>query len=292
MALKPDLRTVAAAVDSTRHLEIIHPVRSPLDLLVVGFRSLAQSASLLRSMTATRLKMRYRYSLLGWCWALLQPLTLMMLYVIIFSRFTRYGAERLPYTLFLYSGLILWAFCSTSISTAAAGMLSHQRLMATVYFPREIVPLSYIAASLLDLAMAIFILLSMMLYYSVPISWPALLGFPIVVVFTLLVTAISLLVSSLQIRLRDISVALPLLLQILMFTTPIVYPASAVPANIASVYWLNPFAILVESFRQAVVGGMLPGAGDLLYCSVLTVICLVISYFVFKKIEPTIVDEI
>jgi lipopolysaccharide transport system permease protein len=292
MDSNPNLGAVTAPIASTRRTQVIYPTRSPLDILVVGLESLVKSAGVLRGMTVRQLKIRYRHSLLGWFWALLQPVTLMALYAVIFSRLTSYSPEHLPYPLFLFSGLILWAFCSTSISTAAAGMLNHRRLMATVYFPREIVPLSFIAASLVDLAIALILLFLMMVYYSVPISRTAFLGFPILVLLTLLVTAVCLLVSSLQVRLRDISVALPMLLQLLMFTTPIVYPASAVPETVASLYWLNPFALLVENFRQTVVSGALPAAGDLLYCTLLAVICFVVSYLVFKKIEPTIVDEL
>jgi ABC-type polysaccharide/polyol phosphate export permease len=163
--------------------------------------------------------------------------------------------------------------------------------MATVYFPREIVPISFVVVSLIDLGIAFVVLLLMMLYYSVPIATTALLALPIVVILAILVIAICLIVSSIQIRIRDISVVLPLVLQVLVFTAPIVYPASSVPASLESLYWLNPFAILVQSFREAVVGGDIPSIGDLLYCIVVAVACLLISYLIFKKIEPTIVDD-
>src|ERR1700752_5271547 len=115
--------------------------------MVDGVRSLVQSAGLLRAMVVTRLKMRYRYSLLGWFWALLQPLTLMALYCLIFPHFTNYNTKTLPYALFVFAGLTPWSFCSTSISTAVAGTLSYRPLMATVYFPREIVPISFVVVS-------------------------------------------------------------------------------------------------------------------------------------------------
>ncbi len=280
-----------SSVASDRPVQVIRPLHSAGDVMVNGMRSLVQSAGLLRAMTVTHLKMRYRYSLLGWCWALLQPLTLMVLYTLIFSHLVSYNDTSTPYALFVFSGLTPWAFCSTSISTSAAGMLNHRSLMATVYFPREIVPISFVIASVIDPAIAFVVLLSMMLYYAIPISMTILLGIPIFVVLAILVISICLFVSSIQVRLRDISVALPLVLQVLVFTTPIVYPASAVPAAVESLYWLNPFAILVQSFRDAVIGGGVPLAGDMLYCTVIAIVCFLISYFVFKKIEPTIVDD-
>ena len=292
--LKPDVQSMSegSPVASDRPVQVIRPIHSAGYILVNGIRSLVQSAGLLRAMTVTHLKIRYRYSLLGWCWALLQPLTLMLLYTLIFSHLVSYSDTSPPYALFVFAGLTPWAFCSTSISTSAAGMLNHRSLMATVYFPREIVPISFVIASLIDPVIAFGVLLSMMLYYSIPISMTILLTVPIFAVLAILVISMCLFVSSIQVRLRDISVALPLVLQVLVFTTPIVYPASAVPADLQSLYWLNPFAILVESFRDAVIGGGIPHAGDMLYCTVIAVVCFLISYLVFKKIEPTIVDDI
>ncbi len=291
--LKPDVQSMSegSSVASDRPVQVICPLHSAGDVLVSGLRSLVQSAGLLRAMTVTHLKMRYRYSLLGWYWALLQPFTLMVLYTVIFSHLVSYNDIARPYALFVFAGLTPWAFCSTSISTSAAGMLNHRSLMATVYFPREIVPISFVIASLVDPAIAFVVLLSMMSYYSIPISMTIMLTIPIFVVLAILVTSICLFVSSIQVRLRDISVGLPLVLQVLVFTTPIVYPASAVPVALQSLYWLNPFAILVQSFREAAIDARIPQAGDMLYCTVIAVVCFLISYLVFKKIEPTIVDD-
>jgi lipopolysaccharide transport system permease protein len=274
-----------------RPVQVIRPVCSVGDALANGMRSLVQSAGLIRAMTVTHLKMRYRYSFLGWCWALLQPVTLMVLYTLIFSHLVSYSDGSPPYALFVFAGLMPWAFCSTSISTSAAGMLNHRSLMATVYFPREIVPISFVMASLIDPAVSFAVLLSMMLYYSIPITVTALLTIPIFGILAILVISICLFVASVQVRIRDISVALPLVLQVLVFTAPIVYPASAVPVALQRLYWFNPFAILVQSFREAVIGGGVPPAGDMVYCTVIAVVCFLTSYLIFKKIEPTIVDD-
>jgi len=277
---------------SARRIQVIRPARSPLDTLVQGASLLLKFTGLLRAMAGTRLKMRYRYSVLGWLWAVLQPLALMTVYSFIFSRITTYRTDPAPYAVFVLAGLIPWSFCSTSVSTAAAGMLSHRSLMAKVYFPREVIPLSYVAASVVDLAIALLLLVAMMIFAGMPITsgalWAVLPGF----VLVMFVAALCLLVSSIQVRIRDLGVALPLLLQILMFTTPVVYPAAAIPDEIRDLYWLNPLAILVEQFRAALFGTSAPDAGRLAYCVILAILCLVLSYYVFKRIEPTIVDEI
>ena len=276
---------------ASRQSVIIRPRRSFFDVLISDLRSLVRSAGLLRAMTAMRLKLRYRQSLLGWLWGILQPMSLMALYSLIFSRLAIYGAQPLPYALFVFAGLTPWVFCSTSISTSAAGMLTYRSLMAAAYFPREIIPISFVAASLVDFAIAFAVLLLIMTYYSIPISMAAIMALPILAILTVLVIAASLLISSIQVRVRDINVALPLVLQVLVFTTPIVYPASAVPASLQSFYWLNPFAILIQEFRESVVGGNFPPAGDLLYCAVIAAIAFLISFWIFKKIEPTLVDD-
>jgi len=287
----PQTGSEASRVGSSRRVEVIRPVRSARDVMVDGMRSLARSAGLLRAMTVTHLKMRYRYSLLGWYWALLQPLTLMVLYTLIFSHLVSYSDDSLPYALFVFAGLIPWVFCSTSVSTSATGMLNHRSLMATVYFPREIVPISFVMASIIDPAISFVLLLSMMLCYSIPIALTVFLILPIFAILAILVISVCLFVSSIQVHIRDIHVALPLVLQVLVFTAPVVYPASAVPAPIQNLYWFNPFAILVQSFRAAVISGAAPLARDMLYCTIIAVVCFLVCYFVFKKIEPTIVDD-
>ena len=233
-------------------------------------------------MTATRLKIRYRQSALGWLWAVLQPLALMVLYAAIFSHAIGYDTAPMPYPLFLMAGLLPWSFCSTALSTAAAGMLTHLSLMAKVYFPREIVPLSYVAAALFDLVIASFLLMAMMLIYRVPISPVALIGIPIAAVLALLTGAMCLLLASLQIYVRDINVALPLVLQVLMFTAPVVYPATIVPQSVQAFYWRNPLAILISDFRLAVLSQTVPSAAGLLYCVLLALLLFLIAYAIFK----------
>jgi len=274
----------------TRRSRVIRPVHSLSDDLVDGMQSLVQSMGLLRAMTITRVKIRYRHSLLGWGWALLQPTSLTVLYSFVFS-YLMNGNGSLPSTLFVFAVLTPWAFFSTGITTAVAGMLSYRPLMTAVYFPREVIPISLVIVSLIDFGVAFVLLLLMMLYFSISISAAALLAFPIMTILFAMVVALSLLLSSIQVRVRDISMALPLVLQVLVFTAPIVYPASSVPLSLRDVYWLNPFAILVQDFRGAVVDGDVPLAGDLFYCAVVAVICFVICYMIFKRIERTIVDD-
>jgi lipopolysaccharide transport system permease protein len=274
-----------------RRRKVIRRERPFLASVPGDLRSLASYRNLFSVMTTTRLKIRYRQSVLGWLWAVLQPLALMVLYAAIFSHAVGYDTAPVPYPLFLLAGLLPWSFCSTALSTAATAMLTHNSLMAKVYFPREIVPLSHVAAALFDLMIASLLLLAMMLIYRVPISPVALIGVPIAAILALHTGATSLLLASLQIHVRDINVALPLVLQVFMFTAPVVYPAMIVPPSIQAFYWMNPLAILISDFRLAVLGRAPPNAGGLLYCLLLGLVFFLFAYSIFKWHESKIVDE-
>jgi lipopolysaccharide transport system permease protein len=270
---------------------VIRPTRPFFESVPDDLASLARYTGLFRAMTATRMKIRYRQSVLGWLWAVLQPLVLMLLYAAIFSHAVGYATAPVPYPLYVMAGLLPWSFCSTAMSTAAGGMLSHQSLMAKVYFPREIVPLSYVAAALFDFLVALLVLLGMLLPYGIPISPWALSAIPVIAILTLHASALCLLLCAVQVRLRDINVTMPLMLQVLMFTAPVVYPAAAVPAWFRPYYWANPLAILVDDFRYAVLEGQVPSAGGLAYCAVTGAAFFLFAYWTFKRLEAKIVDE-
>jgi lipopolysaccharide transport system permease protein len=285
------LSATGSSDEARRPRTVIRPTRPFLGSIPDDLKSLARYTGLFRAMTATRMKIRYRQSVLGWLWAVLQPLALMLLYAAIFSHFAGYNTAPLPYPLYVMAGLLPWSFCSTAMSTAAGGMLSHQPLMAKVYFPREIVPLSYVAAALFDFMIALLVMLGMLLAYGMPISPWALSAIPVIAILTLHAAALCLLLSAMQVRIRDINVALPLMLQILMFTAPIVYPATAVPQWFRPVYWANPLAILVDDFRHAVLEGRVPAASGLVYCAVTGGVFFLLAYWAFKRLEAKIVDE-
>src|SRR5262245_57940947 len=191
-----------------RPRKVIRPARPLLGSIPEDLRSLVQYASLFQAMSATRLKIRYRQSVLGWLWAVLQPLALMLLYAAVFTHVVKYDTGSLPYPLFIMAGLLPWSFCSTAMSTAANGMLSHQPLMAKVYFPREIVPLSYVTAAMFDLLIALVVLLGMMVHYGAPVSPGALFALPIIALLILHAAALCLLLCAMPVRARDLSVAL------------------------------------------------------------------------------------
>jgi len=247
---------------------------------------------LLYTLTLHRFSVRYKQSLLGPAWAVVQPLSLMAIYTIIFSLFTRIPTNGLPYAVFVYSALLLWTFFSTAVTTSANSLVSHTQLISKVYFPREILPITYVNAALVDLLIASLILGCLMAYYRVHVTSNLLYVIPIVLLAVVFTTAASLLVAAIQVRFRDIGLAMPLLLQLWMFASPVVYPLSAVPPRFKAVYLLNPMAGIIEDFRRALLQGAAPEPGTLRNAIIISCIALPLAYAWFKNREATMVDVI
>lgn len=260
--------------------------------LLRGLALLADYADLLRALSLHRIKVRYKQSALGLAWALLQPLSLMLIYTLVFSVIARVPTTGAPYALFAYAALLPWTYFSTALTNATNGLVSHAHLVTKVYFPREILPLSYVIAALFDLLTASSILFALMFYYRVPLTLNALWALPVVFVLTVFLTATSLLLSATQVRFRDIGMAMPLLLQLWMFATPVVYPLEQVPQRFRGLYVLNPMVGVVEGFRRAVVLGEAPDLRLLALSAAVSFLLLPAAYVYFKRVEATVADVI
>jgi lipopolysaccharide transport system permease protein len=275
-----------------RPIRIIRPVSfSPLDLLR-GLRELWHYRDLFYTLTVHRIKVRYKQSVLGLAWAILQPLSLMLIYTVIFSVIAKVPSEGVPYAVFAYAALLPWTFFSSSLTNATQGLVSHSQLVTKVYFAREILPMTYVSAALFDFAVASTFLIALFFYYGVGLTVYALYAIPILILLTALATAFSLFLSAMQVRFRDIGVAMPLLLQLWMFTTPVVYPLSAVPQRFRSLYALNPLVGAIENFRRVVLQGVEPDFHSLAISAIVAAILLPLAYLYFKRVEATMADVI
>lgn len=284
--------TGRAADAAPRRVKVIRPPSlSPAGLLG-GLAALAEYGDLLRAFTVHRVRVRYKQSALGLAWAVLQPLSLMLIYTLVFSVIARVPSEGAPYALFAFSALLPWTFFTTALTNATNGLVSHAHLVTKVYFPREILPLSYVLAALFDLLVASVVMAGLMLYYRVPPTLNVLWAVPVVAVLTVFLTAVSLLLSATQVRFRDIGVAMPLLLQLWMFATPVVYPLEQVPQRYQGLYTLNPMVGVVEGFRRAVLMGEPPDFRLLGLSAAAALVLLPASYLFFKRVEATVADII
>jgi lipopolysaccharide transport system permease protein len=279
-------------VIANRPIRIIRPPSfSPLNLLR-ELRGLWQYRDLFYTLSVHRIKVRYKQSVLGLAWAILQPLSLMLIYTVIFSVIAKVPSEGVPYAVFAYAALLPWTYFSSSLTNATQGLVNHSQLVTKVYFAREILPLTYVSAALFDFAVASTFLMALFFYYGVRLTLYVLWAIPIMVLLTMLAAAFSMFFSVVQVRFRDVGVAMPLLLQLWMFASPVVYPLSAVPQRLRGLYALNPLAGVIENFRRVMLQGVPPDLYSLGISALIAAILLPATYLYFKRVEATMADII
>ncbi|HEX4783490.1 MAG TPA: ABC transporter permease [Candidatus Sulfotelmatobacter sp.] len=289
------LLTQPAAATHDHHdpsIRIIRPPAFSFGTIFSGLRNLAHYSDLLWVLSRFRLKVRYKQSILGWLWAIFQPLALMIIYTIVFTRVTTVATGGIPYPLFVLCALLPWIFFSTSISSAVHGLVLYPNLLTKMYFPREIIPLSYLAAGCADFLMGCLILAAFMAYYRISPTWNALFAIPIVIVIAGFAAAVALLFSAIHVRFRDIGLALPLLLQVWMFTIPVVYSIQSVPTRYRKLFLLDPISGLIENFRTVLLRGERPDVASLALSAAIAFACLAVAYAYFKSSEATMADVI
>ena len=291
MAAQATMPGEASLTESRPATVIRAPSFSPLTL-ARGVVLLVHYRDLLYTLSMHRLKVRYKQSVLGPSWAVLQPLSLMLIYTVVFSRIARVPSEGTPYALFAYCALLPWTYFSTALSTATHSLVSHFSLVTKVYFPREILPLTYVIASLVDFLVASTVLVGLLLYYDVSLTVRAFYAIPTIAILTLFTVAVSLVLSAIQVRYRDIGVAMPLVLQLWMFATPVVYPLSVVPESWRTLYLLNPMVGIIESFRRVILQGEPPDFQALAISAIVSMILLPLAFIYFKHMEATVADII
>lgn len=289
-AVEISAAVVRAVGDDSRPLTVIAPPALSLQLAWRSLRMLPRYADLLYTLTAHRIKVRYKQSLLGPAWAIFQPLAMMVVFAAVFSTIVRMPTGGHPFPVFAYSALLPWTAFAAAVGSASTSLVAHAGLVTRVYFPREILPLTYIAAAVFDLAVASTVLLAMVVYYQILVT-PALLWIlPILVLLAGVALAVSLTLCAVHARYRDVGVAMPLLLQIWFFASPVLYPLAAVPAAWRPFYTLNPMAGIIDGFRGAVLEGRAPDLAALGSSFAVVIIGLPFAYLWFKHVDATMAD--
>jgi lipopolysaccharide transport system permease protein len=225
-------------------------------------------------------------------WAILQPLLMMVIFTVVFSILAKMPGDGTPYALFAYSALLPWTFFSTAVTNATNSLVSHTQLITKVYFPREILPATYVIAGLFDFAIGFVVLLGLMAWFHVPLSQQAWNLLPILGLLTAWIFTVALVLAAIQVRFRDVGVALPVLVQALMFASPVIYPLSGVPAAWRPWYLLNPMAGIVSSFRDVLLRHSAPDPEPLRFAVLVTAAMLPLAYLYFKRAEATMADLI
>jgi lipopolysaccharide transport system permease protein len=246
---------------------------------------------LLYFLTWRDLKVRYKQTLMGVVWVIAQPLFTMLAFTVFFNRLGGFTSDGIPYPLFAYAGLLLWTFFSNAVVYGTNSLIQNSNLVTKVYFPRMFIPSAAVAAGLADLAVASVLLVGLALYYGVAATWGLLAAPLFVLLAVLLALGAVLLVSALTVKYRDLKHALPFLIQLWLFASPVIYPASAVPARWRWLFMLNPLAGIVEGFRASLTGRA-PDWQAAGLAAAVTAALLVAALYVFRRTEETFADVI
>ena len=236
-------------------------------------------------------KVRYKQTFLGVAWAIIQPLFTMIIFTLFFGRLA--GLEDrtngIPYPLFAYAGLLPWTFFSNALTNSGNSLVGSANLITKVYFPRMIVPGAAVAAGLIDFAIGFIILIPLLIYYRITPTWNLFMLPVLVALITVLATAVGMWLSALNVKYRDIRFALPFLIQLWMFVSPIIYPASILPAKWRWLLELNPLTGIIEGFKSALFGVPFNWT-SLAISAVLTLLSLVYAAFSFSRVERRFAD--
>ncbi len=259
--------------------------------LNLDLKDLWTHRELLYFLTLRDVKVRYKQTAIGVLWAILQPVLTTAIFTLIFSQFARFDSLQVPYPMFALSGLLLWLFINTAITTASNSLVNNTNLVTKIYFPRLIVPVAATLSGLIDLALGFLLLVGLMIYYDVALSWQIVFAPLFIILAITLALSFGTLFSALNVRFRDVKFALPFTLQIWMFVSPIFYPSSILSEKWRLLFALNPLTGILEGFRASLFGGELDWFAVGISI-VLTIILVFLSLFVFKRMEDDFADLI
>lgn len=267
---------------------MIRPADSWLDF---DWKELWNYRELLYFLTWRDIKVRYKQTIIGVLWAILQPVLTTAIFTVIFSQIARFESAKIPYSLYALSGLLLWLFVNNSITMASNSLISNTNLVTKIYFPRLLVPVAATLASLIDLALGFLLLVGMMIFYGVVPDWRFLLVPVFIFLTILLAVSLGTLFSALNVRFRDVKFALPFFLQVWMFLSPIFYLSDILSEKWRFIFAFNPLTGILDGFRGALFGTDFDWLAISTACAS-TVLLSVLALFVFKRMEDDFADLI
>ncbi len=256
-----------------------------------NLRELYHYRELLFVLAVRDVKVRYKQTVLGIIWALLQPLANMLLFTLIFGRLAQLPSDGFPYPIFVFAGLLPWMFFANSISSSAESIVGASTLITKVYFPRIIIPLASVCTALVDFAIAFIILLILMLFYGVGWSINLLLAPVLIMALGFTALGVGTMLAALNVSYRDFRYLVPFGIQFWMFASPVVYPSSMIPEKWQWLYHVNPVAGIVDGFRSVFLGG--PFNWTALSTSMLaSIVIFLVGVMMFERAERRFADII
>lgn len=257
----------------------------------LDLRGLWAYRELLYFLAWREVKLRYRQTVLGVAWAVIQPLFMSLIFALFFGRLAGIPSNDVPYLLFAYSGLLLWTFFANAVNNSGGSVIGNSNLITKVYFPRLIIPGAAVGAMLVDFAVAFVVLVGLMIFFGVAPTWGFLLLPALVTLTMLLALGFGTWMAALNVRYRDVRYALPFVIQMSLFTSPVIYPASLLPDQLQLVYALNPLTGIIENWRAALLGMPFDWA-SLSVSATVTLALLAYSLYAFRRTEKSFADII
>ena len=278
--------------ESTDHRDAVPVLRIEPSRGWVSLRlgALWEYRELLYFLTWRDIKVRYKQTVLGAAWAIIQPFFTMIVFSLFFGRLARIPSDGIPYPVFSYAALVPWTFFANGLTQSAASVVASAHLINKVYFPRLVIPISSVGSGLVDLVLSFAVLLGMMLYFDVKPTWNV-VWLPGLVLLTLVTClGVGLWLSALNVQFRDVRYTVPFLTQFWLFATPVAYPSSLLPVPWRTLYGLNPMAGVVEGFRWALLGTNTAPGPILMVSSAAALTLLVSGLFYFRRMERRFAD--
>jgi lipopolysaccharide transport system permease protein len=258
---------------------------------VINFRELKEYRDLFYFLVWRDIKVLYAQTILGFLWAILQPCVQILIFTIVFGKVAKINTDGIPYILFSSVAIIPWTYMSQAMTVSSQSLITGQNMLGKVYFPRLIFPVIPVLAKLVDFAISMLIILGVILFYRVMPTWN-LLFFPLFVVLMMCIAAgVGMWLSAMAIRFRDIKLAMPFVIRMLMYTAPVVYSASSISETYRTIYSLNPLVSVIEGFRACLLGTPFPW--QFIWPGMaIAIILLVSGALYFQRMERVFVDVI
>ncbi|PYS43839.1 MAG: phosphate ABC transporter permease [Acidobacteria bacterium] len=246
-------KTLAAAIHQS-HANTQVVIEAEDSGVKLGLADLWRYRELLYFLTWRDVKLRYKQTLLGAAWAIIQPLFAMLLFTMFFGRLARMPSDNIPYPLFAYAGLLPWTFFANAVTSSANSLIGSTNLVTKVYFPRMIIPAAPVLAGLIDLGIGFVLLVPLFIYYRVSIGWHFLFLPVLILLVTLIAFGVGMWMAAINVKYRDVRYALPFLVQLWLFASPVIYPLSLMPPKWRWLLMLNPLTGIVEGMRASLFG--------------------------------------
>ena len=268
-------------------------VRPPKGWISLNLRDLWLYRELISFLSCRDILVRYKQTLLGASWALINPLLNMFVLDFIFGNLAKMDTGGIPGPIFRYTALLPWMLFAQALGSSGRSMLSNRGLITKVYFPRLVIPLSSVLSGVVDFAISLVVMIGMMIYYQTPVSWTLLSIIPLVVLTLVIALGVGLWLAALNVLYRDVGYVLPVLTQMWLFLSPVGYSSATVPERLQLLYALNPMTGVIEAFRWAFLGETTAILGLQIAISVVIgSIVLVSGMFFFRRMERTFADRI